>query len=104
MDDDADLDLVIGLARLALNRLDDLPADARAVMTAHGQPAVAMIDGIVPLDIAALREHLRVLALGPELVDEILGPDDASALEAIRRARALQVNRAWGRDDPRGDA
>jgi hypothetical protein len=98
IDDDADLDLVMQLTRLALNRLDALPADERAVIEAHGRPVVAMLDEVEPLDLIALREHLRALAPEPELVADILGADDASALGAVQRARAIRIGRAWGRD------
>lgn len=70
----------------------------------HGRPVIAMMDGFEPVEVQALRLHLRALSDDPDLVEQILGPDDCAAVEGIERARALRLARAWGRPHPGGDA
>lgn len=102
--DDVDLDIVIELTRRALGRIDGLSAQERRVMEAHGRPAVAMLDGIQEMDVQALRAHLAELGDSRDIVGIILGDDDASALAAVERARALRLGRVWGRDHPGDDS
>jgi hypothetical protein len=101
--DDTDLDIVVEVIRAALDRGDGLNPTDQVLYLTHGRPIVAMLDDLEPLDIEALRGHLRALGDGPDLVGAILGPDDETATAAIERARALRLGRVWGKPHPASD-